>query len=64
MTIKNPNEFTVYDLDIHDEMQVTDDTWATRVPGGWLYQTLRDNQIGGFDMTSCFVPFDNEFQGS
>ena len=33
-----------------------------RVPGGWIYTRFCENGTGGYDMSSCFVPFDNEFQ--
>ena len=35
-----------------------------RVPGGWIYTRFCENGTGGYDMSSCFVPFDNEFQNS
>ena len=35
-----------------------------RVPGGWIYTRFCENGTGGYDMSSCFVPFNNEFQGS
>lgn len=33
-----------------------------RVPGGWIYTSYSENGTGGYDMSSCFVRFDNEFQ--
>ena len=53
----------LYEMELHDELQVCDTVWATRVPGGWVYTTIAENGTGGLDSTSCFVPFDNEFQG-
>lgn len=35
-----------------------------RVPGGWIYTRFCENGTGGYDMASCFVPFDNEFMGA
>lgn len=34
-----------------------------RVPGGWIYTRFTENGTGGYDMSSCYVPFDNEFVG-
>lgn len=49
--LHNINETGLYDLNLHDELQVTDDTYALRVPGGWVYV-----QYYGDLRTSCFVP--------
>ena len=27
-----------------------------RVPGGWAYTRFSENETGGHDMSSCFVP--------
>lgn len=48
------------------EMKVLDSYWFSeitcqviRVPGGWIFQSF--NADGGVLLSSCFVPFDNEF---
>lgn len=64
MTIKNPDKYTIYDMELHDEMRVTDNIHATRVPGGWIYTTSRQSGIGKVAINVCFVPFNNEFQSS
>lgn len=64
MATKTPNTFTLYDLEQGDELQFTEDTWALRVPGGWIFTIYRENGIGASDSSSCFVPFNNEFQSS
>ena len=35
-----------------------------RVAGGWIYTRFCENGTGGYDMSTCFVPFNNEFIGS
>lgn len=32
-----------------------------RVPGGWIYSVFSDNGTGGYYVSSCFVPFNSEF---
>ncbi len=34
----------------------------TRVPGGWIYREDCESGQGGYNMTSCFVPWSSEFQ--
>jgi len=33
-----------------------------RVPGGWIYTFYSESGTGGYDMSSCFVPYSLEFQ--
>lgn len=50
---KSPED--LYRADLHEEIKGTSfNSWALRVPGGWIY-TVKDNSV--------FVPFDNEFMG-
>ena len=51
-------------MELGDELQFTEDSWALRVPGGWIFINYRENGTGGTDSSSCFVPFNNEFQVS
>lgn len=53
----NLDMVTIYDLDLHDEAQISDVEYVKRVPGGWLYI---DTNL----CTSTFVPFNNEFMKS
>jgi hypothetical protein len=57
----NMNE--LYEMKFHDV--ITPNTGnhveIIRVPGGWIYTTYCKNGTGGHDMSSCFVPYDNEF---
>lgn len=52
----------MYVLGLGDEMQFTDESFVVRVPGGWVITYYRENGTGAYDMSSCFIPFDNEFQ--
>lgn len=33
-----------------------------RVPGGWVYTSYDDNGANGYNLSSCFVPFHDEFR--
>ena len=43
---------SIYDLELHEEIEISNDTFVMRVPGGWRY-------LGA--QSSIFVPYDNEF---
>lgn len=51
---------TIYDLELHEGLNLDSGINVMRVPGGWIYD--------GWDMekdrskTGLFVPFNNEFQ--
>jgi hypothetical protein len=60
MSLKNPNIDDLWNLEIGDEIQFTDDTYALGVPGGWIFTVYRENGTGAMNSSSCFVPFDNE----
>ena len=47
---------TIYDLDLHDEIQICAATYCMRVPGGWIYTIITPSGT-----TSAFVPFNSEF---
>lgn len=51
----------MYDMKLNDTIG-THNGEITRVPGGWIYRADCENGNGGYDMTSCFVPWNNEFQ--
>jgi hypothetical protein len=52
----------IYEMDLHDEIEV-DDTRVTRVPGGWIYTfTSYDDRNDTWRISSVFVPYNNEFQ--
>jgi len=47
---------TIYDLELHEIMDVAMSYSVMRVPGGWIYSPI------GTSDNAVFVPFDNEFQ--
>lgn len=47
---------TIYQLELHEESRTPQGIYVLRVAGGWVYAFA--------NKTSCFVPFDNEFQES
>ena len=51
----------IYEMELHDRKYV-DATEILRVPGGWIYVHYTENGAGGNSTSSCFVPFNNEFQ--
>jgi hypothetical protein len=51
----------MYDMGLNDTIG-TYNGEITRVPGGWIYRTDSENGAGGYDVTSCFVPWSDEFQ--
>ena len=52
----------LYKLRLHDVLGVHKHFEVMRVPGGWLYINYFENGMGGWSNTTCFVPFNNEFQ--
>ena len=57
--LKNPNEYSLYDLGLGDSINFDDLMYATRVPGGWIFSEYSEDT--GQTMSSCFVPFNDEF---
>lgn len=51
----------LYEMELNSKHHF-DDYEILRVPGGWIYTRFSENGTGGYNMSSCFVPFDNEFQ--
>lgn len=52
-------ELDIYTLVLNESIK--DGGWViTKVPGGWIYSDYERND--GTTLTSCFVPFNNEFQ--
>lgn len=48
-------EKTIYDLELHEEIQLLDSQFVKRVPGGWVYSYFSDLNV------SVFVPYNEEF---
>lgn len=53
---------TIYDLELHESLNLPIDMSATRVPGGWIYR-FWDYQKQDYYPNAIFIPFDNEFMG-
>ena len=57
-------EKTIYDLKLHESISLNSNHLEIkRVAGGWLYIESYEYQ-DNMALTSCFIPFDNEFQKS
>lgn len=60
---------SIYDLKLH-EFTRDGDTIITRVPGGWIYSTRKQENLTGQvwgnmrTISDVFVPFNNEFKES
>ena len=46
-------ENTIYDLKLHESLQIREGLYVFRVPGGWIYADQKTVPI--------FVPYSNEF---
>ncbi len=51
----------LYSMKLHEQL-ASPGLIITRVPGGWLYTDYSENGTGGVDQSTCFVPFNDEFQ--
>lgn len=52
----------IYKMELHESLHHEDGFSVLRVPGGWIYTSYSETGTGGYSQSSCFVPFDNEFQ--
>jgi hypothetical protein len=50
----------IYSMTLHEVIHFKH-IEIVRVPGGWTYTRFAKNEHGGFETSSCFVPFNNEF---
>jgi hypothetical protein len=55
--MKKP-ETNVYEIELHEEVEIASSFYCRRVPGGWIYSDYSMTDQGN----AVFVPFDNEFQ--
>ncbi len=53
---------TLYQLGLHDERNVLPGVDVIRVPGGWVYLFVREEDERYVTEGSVFVPFSNEFK--
>ena len=44
----------IYDLEIHETVNVSEFVQVVRVPGGWVYNFKKGGEL--------FIPYNNEFQ--
>ena len=54
----------LYEIGLHEAISPNEggNFQVLRVPGGWVYTFYSENGAGGYYVSSCFVPFNNEFQ--
>lgn len=50
----------LYKMGLHDILYQSDYE-ILRIPGGWVYTRFSESGAGGSNLSSVFVPFDNEF---
>ena len=50
----------IFLMQLHDEITIHNLLNVIRVPGGWIYQSLSNNNSQS--ISSVFVPYDNGFQ--
>jgi len=51
----------LYEMELHEEKQVTLGLYVIRVPGGWIYRSEASNN-DNWTISTTFIPFNNEFQ--
>lgn len=47
----------VYKMKLHDTLIPAFGGRIIRVPGGWVYESYSNDGDGGYNVTSCFVPY-------
>lgn len=52
---------SIYEMELHEIIDMGE-VEIIRVTGGWVYRAFHDNGFGGYGSSSCFVPFNNEYQ--
>jgi hypothetical protein len=53
----------IYDLGLHDEIQIDRYNTIMRVPGGWIYKSFIGTESGNFNAVGMiFVPTNDEFE--
>jgi len=57
------NTTDIYDLELHDEIQIDRYNTVMRVPGGWVYKSFTGTEGVNFKAVGMvFVPTNNEFE--
>ena len=54
-------EKTIYDLKLHETLELDDDITIIRVPGGWIYTYYSDYYNQHKTSSMVFVPYSLEF---
>ena len=53
----------LYDMELHHSIDINDDLSVIRVPGGWLYSYIIQNEkYEVVTSSSSFVPYHEEFR--
>jgi len=54
----------LYEMELHESVGLKGKEFIDirRVPGGWIYTNYMESQGNTYNLSSCFVPFDNEFR--
>lgn len=52
----------LYEMNEGEVIGIGLDADVLRVPGGWIYTKHSESGAGGYSISSCFVPWHNEFQ--
>jgi len=56
----------IYDMELHEEVEVTTSLYILRVPGGWMYKQYHSSlsvDVGAYSLLSMtFVPYSEEFK--
>lgn len=64
--MKTEQTKTIYDLELHENLEIRNSLIVERVPGGWNYKyftgTLNGDDIEWTIFQIVFVPYNNEFQ--
>jgi len=58
METKSPK---LYRMALGEELQISTDSTALRVPGGWIFTVFCTSQGSEISCSTTFVPFNNEF---
>ncbi len=53
---------TIYDLELHEEIEINDRLNVFRVNGGWIYKSYSIVNGGITFRSSVFVPYSDEFK--
>ena len=56
----------LYNMELHEEIEVTELCYVVRVIGGWIYKFYKfEDNVNGLELilvSTTFVPWDNQMQ--